>query len=62
MLGGGALLELSHELDYIQWFFGLPQLVTARGRKYSALEIDVEDMVEIILEYHSPFTPGKRAS
>jgi len=53
-LGGGALLELSHELDYLHWFFGVPQLVTARGGKYSSLQIDVEDMVEILLEYKVP--------
>ena len=53
-LGGGALLELSHELDYLTWFFGLPKRVTARGGKFSALEIDVEDLVEILLEYDSP--------
>lgn len=53
-MGGGVLLELSHELDYILWLFGFPQRVTARGGTYSHLEIDVEDMVEIVLEYEAP--------
>jgi predicted dehydrogenase len=52
-LGGGALLELSHEIDYLYWFFGLPQYVTAIGGHYSALEIDVEDMVNVCLEYEN---------
>lgn len=53
-LGGGALLELSHEIDYLYWFFGLPRTVTARGGRYSELEIDVEDMVNLCLEYDNP--------
>jgi predicted dehydrogenase len=53
-LGGGALLELSHELDYLYWMFGLPNSVTARGGHLSALELDVEDVVELLLEYEHP--------
>lgn len=53
-LGGGALLELSHELDYLYWMFGLPHSVTARGGQLSALELDVEDLVELLLEYENP--------
>lgn len=53
-LGGGALLELSHEIDYLYWLFGLPQRVSCRGGKLSALEIDVEDVVELCLEYEGP--------
>lgn len=53
-LGGGALLELSHELDYLYWMFGLPYSVTARGGQLSALELDVEDLVELLLEYEHP--------
>ncbi len=53
-LGGGALLELSHELDYLYWMFGLPHSVTARGGQLSALELDVEDLVELCLEYEHP--------
>ncbi|MEY2633865.1 MAG: hypothetical protein RIR00_2519 [Pseudomonadota bacterium] len=53
-LGGGALLELSHEFDYLYWMFGLPSRVAASGGRYSALEIDVEDMVSVNLEYESP--------
>lgn len=53
-LGGGALLELSHELDYLYWLFGLPARVTARGGHYSDLELDVEDTAELILEYEAP--------
>jgi predicted dehydrogenase len=54
-LGGGPLLELSHEFDYLYWVFGLPHSVTAKGGKFSNLEIDVEDAVEVVLDYG----PGK---
>jgi len=53
-LGGGVLLELSHELDYIYWMFGMPDSVSAFGGHLSELELDVEDTVELLLEYHSP--------
>ena len=53
-LGGGALLELSHELDYLLWMFGPPDSVAAKGGRLGTLEIDVEDMVELCLEYESP--------
>jgi predicted dehydrogenase len=53
-LGGGALLELSHEIDFIYWMFGCPDRVTARGGTVSDLEIDVEDCIDLILEYRSP--------
>jgi len=42
-LGGGALLELSHELDYIRWIFGDVQWIRAKLSRQSSLEIDVED-------------------
>jgi predicted dehydrogenase len=53
-LGGGVILELSHELDYLYWLLGMPEAVSAKGGHYSHLDLDVEDMVEILLEYSSP--------
>ena len=53
-VGGGALLELSHEIDYLLWIFGLPNKVHCVMDRYSALEIDVEDVVNLILEYEEP--------
>lgn len=53
-LGGGALLELSHEIDYIYWLFGMPHSVYCDGGTYSDLKIDVEDVAEIVLEYREP--------
>lgn len=53
-LGGGALLELSHEIDYVYWIFGLPARVAAMGGRYGALEIDVEDMASLCMEYEQP--------
>lgn len=49
-LGGGALLELSHELDYLQWLFGPLQLCYARNRQSGLLQLDVEDISELVLE------------
>lgn len=50
-LGGGALLELSHEIDYAVWLFGYPQSYWCKAAKLSDLEIDVEDFATITLQY-----------
>lgn len=49
LLGGGALLELSHELDYAQWMFGELKLVNSVLRTSSELEMDVESLADIML-------------
>lgn len=48
-LGGGALLELSHELDYLRWLFGEVDWVQATLCKQSNLDIDVEDTAHLTL-------------
>jgi predicted dehydrogenase len=53
-LGGGALLELSHEIDYLRWIFGEINQVSARIGQQSNLDIDVEDTAHLILG----FAPG----
>lgn len=50
-LGGGALLELSHELDYLRWIFGEIKWIKATLSRQSSLEIDVEDTVHLILGF-----------
>lgn len=50
-LGGGALLELSHELDYLRWIFGDVAWVKATLSRQSNLEIDVEDTAHLTLGF-----------
>ena len=43
-MGGGVILNQEiHELDYIQWLFGLPDDVYSVGGNSESLNIDVED-------------------
>ena len=51
-LGGGALLELSHEIDYLRWIFGEVEWVTSSLSRQSGLEIDVEDSAHLILGFY----------
>ena len=51
VLGGGVLLELSHEIDYLRWLFGEVEWVSAVQRKQSDLEIDVEDTAHLVLGF-----------
>ena len=44
-LGGGALLELSHELDYIDHIFGENSLTYSYNKKLSDLKINVDDFL-----------------
>ena len=48
-LGGGVLLELSHEIDYLRWIFGEVDWVYAKLSKQSNLEVDVEDTAHLLL-------------
>ncbi|TWX71931.1 Gfo/Idh/MocA family oxidoreductase [Colwellia demingiae] len=46
-LGGGALFELSHELDYAQWLLGPLYVKHSILRTSEELALDVEDMADI---------------
>ncbi len=50
-LGGGIILDGSHELDYICWLLGRPTEVTCRAEHLSSLEVDVEDSAWIYLNF-----------
>jgi predicted dehydrogenase len=52
-MGGGVLLELSHEIDYLAWIFGRINWVSAWIGKQSNLEIDVEDTAHLLLGFET---------
>jgi len=48
-LGGGIILDGTHELDYAIWLFGEPQEVFCFYDKVSNLEIDTEDIFSMLI-------------
>ncbi len=53
--GGGAVLCFSHDIDYLYWFFGMPEKIKAVGGKITPLGGDAEDMVKALLQYKNKF-------
>jgi predicted dehydrogenase len=49
--GGGVILAQIHDLDLVYALFGLPRRVFAVGGHRSQLEVDVEDVAGILLDY-----------
>lgn len=50
--GGGVLLnQCPHQLDLMQWLFGMPELVVAQAKIGKYHNIEVEDEVNAYLEY-----------
>jgi len=47
--GGGVVLDLIHEIDYLYWFFGLPERVSASLSSVPGLDIDSESVAEILM-------------
>jgi predicted dehydrogenase len=58
-LGGGVLLELSHEFDYLRWIFGEVKWVRATLSKQSDLEINVEDSAHLVLGFSNSEANGQ---
>lgn len=52
-LGGGALLELSHELDYLMWLFGSVTLQHSWLRTTAELGLEVEEIADLVLDRKS---------
>jgi predicted dehydrogenase len=52
-LGGGVVLTMSHELDAMCWLFGAPRRLSALTTRSGVLEVDVEDVADITLEFES---------
>jgi predicted dehydrogenase len=52
-LGGGALLDESHSLDYTRWLFGEPERVFCLNDRISDLEIDTDDINEMVVRFRS---------
>lgn len=46
--GGGALRDLSHELDYALWLFGPWVRLTATGGRLGSLTVDADDFCAIV--------------
>ena len=44
-LGGGVLLELSHEIDYLLWFFKKVKILNVFNKKISNLKINTDDIL-----------------
>jgi predicted dehydrogenase len=50
--GGGVILTNIHEIDYLYWFFGKVNEVTAISGRISKLGIKAEDYSSIILKFN----------
>jgi predicted dehydrogenase len=52
-LGGGVILDVIHEIDYVRWLLGEVAGATCVAGKLSRLEIDTEDTAAILLGFES---------
>ncbi len=51
--GGGVMLDLAHEFDYLYYLFGEVKRLSCFYQKTGALEIETEDLAHVIVEFKS---------
>ena len=52
-MGGGIILDASHEIDYMLWLLGPPRELTCMAGKVSGLEVNVEDCATMLIRLRS---------
>lgn len=52
-LGGGIILDGSHEIDYMRWLLGDVGEIFCFAGKVSSLEVETEDVADILLKFKS---------
>jgi predicted dehydrogenase len=52
-LGGGIILDASHEIDYMLWLLGPPRELTCMAGRVSELDVNVEDCATILIRLGS---------
>lgn len=57
-LGGGIILDGSHEIDYLYWLIGEVKEVFCFADKISDLEVETEDTAEILLRFSNGVIGG----
>jgi len=50
-MGGGVILDVIHEIEYLTWLLGDAEEVFCYADTLSQLEIDVEDITEILFKF-----------
>jgi predicted dehydrogenase len=51
--GGGVLNDLCHEIDFLNYLFGLPSSLVSLGGSYSGITYDSPDLYEILFSSNS---------
>ncbi len=54
--GGGVMLDLIHEFDYLIWLLGSVQSVSAIYQENPELEIETEDVADVLIKFKSGAT------
>jgi len=49
--GGGVMLDLVHEFDYIRWLMGSPELIFALYQQNESLGIETEDLADVLIKH-----------
>ncbi|MCY7422946.1 MAG: Gfo/Idh/MocA family oxidoreductase [Chitinophagaceae bacterium] len=51
--GGGVMLDLVHEFDYVTWLAGPVKTIAALYKNSGSLQIETEDIAEVLLQFES---------
>ncbi len=54
--GGGVMLDLVHEFDYLCWLLGTPRKVAAIYQRNPELEIETEDVADVLISFENGIT------
>ncbi len=49
--GGGVMLDLVHEFDYLHWLVGDATTIASFNKNSGALQIETEDIAEVMLQF-----------